>query len=132
MSGNIYTRTKGGSTWGEWVKLPTQSEVDDLISSQTGIKTVFKGTVSSESPVLIPAYTAHTIFLVAIGTWTNSRLLAAFPNNSGEPIVRVICAKQNAPEDIYSVTANGAWGLTISTTSTTAMPLSVIAIIKST
>jgi hypothetical protein len=93
---------------------------------------VFKGTVSSESPVQIPAYTAHTIFLVAIGTWTNSRLLAAFPNNSGEPIVRVICAKQNVPEDIYSVTANGQWGLTISTTSTSATPLTVIAIIKST
>jgi len=59
-------------------------------------------------------------------------LLAAFPNNSGEPIVRVICAKQNVPEDIYSVTANGQWGLTISTTSTSATPLTVIAIIKST
>lgn len=28
LSGNVYTRTKNGSVWGEWIKLPNRTEMD--------------------------------------------------------------------------------------------------------
>jgi hypothetical protein len=30
LSGNVYTRTRNGSTWGAWTKVPTRAEVDAL------------------------------------------------------------------------------------------------------
>ena len=120
--GAVYTRIKQSSTsnWKSW-------------NAAEAMYTVYRGKITNSNSVDISAVTSHTIYLVAIGNWSASRLLLVFPNNGSAPIVRQLGAYENTDFDSspFSISENGNFGITITSSSETTHALTVIAITKS-
>lgn len=115
-----------------------KAAIDGLNSDAAGLKTVYKGSLAASgtgASVSITGAGTHCIYLVAVGTWNQSRLLVVYPGNGGDVRVKPLSWYANsdtAPSDIVTITAgSGTSGITIANASSNACPLTVFAIVKS-
>jgi len=108
-----------------------KSALDTLNSKLLGMYTVYQGTVRKTESIDIEPVSAHTVYIVRIGNWNTAYLLAVFPNDGSNPIVRTIASYTETPfsNTGFTITNNGTWGIKITNTSTSLNhALTVIAI----
>ena len=122
----------GDYTWlAGWNGYQLRAVAKSQFQINLGLQLVFNGSLAAGASKAIGSYGAHTIFIVAFGTWNASQLIAVFPNNSSTPVSRLIAGYSTSFQYI-NITANGQWGITIKNTSSVYMPLMIFAIPKTT